>query len=389
MVDDSASMAPLQTKLAAQLPNFLDGLKDPTTGQYRDLHVGVVSSSLGAGDWGNVNQCASGVHPGDDAGKFQQGPGGAGSGNCTMLNMGEKFLKSGDGTAANPQNFSGSIGPALQCMALLGDSGCGFESQFKAVLTALAKAADPLDPDNGGFLRADARLLIVMLTNEDDCSVANDSLLLDPGINSAMDPSGLGALQSYRCNEFGHLCGGQPPPHGFDLGMTPPEANLATGTYRTASGPGTGGVVLNGCVSEDGAGKTETLSFPFTNPAGVPDPTHGHLYGTIPAITAAIKSYKADPNDVFVAAVAGPTTDGAGQSLYRVFAQSNPAAGGEMDPVVDHSCVQATAADPEYADPAVRIHQWVDGFGANGVFYPICANDFSAALTAIASVATN
>ena len=46
------------------------------------------------------------------------------------------------------------------------------------------------------------------------------SLLLDPGINSVDDPSGLGALQSYRCNEFGHLCddpaGGAakvPPPH--------------------------------------------------------------------------------------------------------------------------------------------------------------------------------
>jgi hypothetical protein len=389
MVDDSSSMAPLQTKMTAQLPTFLNALKDTTTGQYPDLHVAVVSSSFGGGAWGNVNQCASFSHPGDDQGNFQQGPGGAGSGSCPALMAGETYLKSGDGTAANPANFTGDIGAVFQCMALLGDTGCGFESQFESVYYALYKGSllaggddATHDSHNGGFLRPGAVLAVVMLTNEDDCSVANSSLLLDPGINTATDPTGLGALQSYRCNEFGHLCDGQPPPHGFDLTMNPPVQNLSTGTYRTPMGASNGGVLLKNCVSEEGMGKTDPG---VKDPMGGSDPTNGHLWPKVADLTSFILNLKENPDDVLVAAIAGPVADDSGNSLYRVFAQVNPAANGELDPVVDHSCSQATNGDAEYADPAVRIKQWTDSFGVNGIFYPICANDFSMAMTGIAN----
>jgi len=396
MVDNSSSMNPLQAKMSTQLPSFLDALKDQSTGQYPDLHVAVVSSSFGGGAWSNVNQCASGSHPGDDQGNFQQGPGGAGAGTCTGLHAGETYLKNGDGTSANPPNFDGKIGDVFQCMALLGDSGCGFESQFESVYYALAKSLkqagstddDNHDSHNGGFLRPTAVLAVVMLTNEDDCSVASNSLLLDPGVNSAMDPTGLGALQSYRCNEFGHLCdwsaGTQvPPPHGYNFNTN--QFDLAMGTFRTPTGPGTGGVMLTNCVSEDGHGKTDSM---LKDPDGNPDKTMGHLFPTVPDFKNFIMQLKNNPDDVLVAAIAGPVVDDSGNSLYRVFASQNPAANNEMDPVVDHSCVQATTdpGKPEYADPAVRIHAWTDSFGANnGVFYPICANDFSMAMTAIAN----
>lgn len=361
MVDDSPSMAPLQAKMSAQLGTFMDVLADRVTGQLPDLHVAVVSSSFGGGAWGNVNQCAAGAHPGDDAGKFQQGPGGAGHGSCGMLHAGETFLKTGDGshTAAN---YDGDVRDAFKCMAMLGDSGCGFESQFESVYYALSKASSAADPDNGGFLRDDALLAVVMLTNEDDCSVGPTSLLLDPGVNSAADPSGLGALQSYRCNEFGHLCNGAPPPHDAPAGS----------------------VTLNGCVSAESAGKTDSS---LRDPNGSPDPTMGHLWPTVADLTDFLKSLKQGSDNILVAAIAGPTADDGGQSLYRVLPQSNPSANGEIDPVVDHSCVHAAldANAPEYADPAVRIKQWVDGFGANGIFYPICADDFKVAMTGIAT----
>jgi hypothetical protein len=113
----------------------------------------------------------------------------------------------------------------------------------------------------------------------------------------------------------------------------------------------------------------------------------GHLWPTVHEFTDYLRMYKADPNDVFLAAIAGPTTDSAGNSLYRVSPRANAAAQNELDPTVEHSCTQMTAdpASPEYADPAVRIKQLVDGFGANGVFYPICANDFSSTMSGIAS----
>jgi len=362
MVDDSPSMAPLQAKLSQQLGNFMDVLTSPVTGKLPDLHVAVVSSSFGGGAWSNVNQCGSDGYPGDDGGKFQQGPGGAGHGSCTMLHAGQKFLASGDGSPGSAPNYDGDIRDAFQCMALLGDHGCGFESQFESVYYALYKAAQPDDPDNGGFLRDDATLAVIMVTNEDDCSVAPQSLLLDPGVNAVSDPSGLGALQSYRCNEFGHLCNGAPPPHDAPAGP----------------------LTLNGCVSAENDGKTDAS---LRDPDGNPDPTGGHLWPTVSDLTKLILGLKKNPDDILVAAIAGPTADDAGRSLYRVIAQPNPSANGEIDPVVDHSCTQQTSdgSMPEYADPAVRIKQWVDGFGPNGVFYPICANDFRQAMVGIAS----
>jgi hypothetical protein len=364
MIDNSMSMRPLQAKLRAQLPTFLDALVDPATGSLPDLHVAVVSSSLGAGAWANVNGCASmAFNPnstGDDQGKFRQGRGAPGAGSCSMLHAGARFLSTGNGI--NPKNFDGDVRAALDCITDLGDDGCGFESQFGSIYWALAKALDPLDPDNGGFLRADAKLAIVMLTNEDDCSVRYDSLLLSPAVNSVSDPTGLGALASYRCNEFGHLCDGLPPPH-------------------TASASP---VTLNNCVSAENAGKTDPA---LVDPDGNPDPTQGHLWPTVADFTSYLRCLKPNPNDLLIAAIAGPTTDAMGNSLYQVMGQSNPAAMGELDPVVVHSCVQATSggSDPEYADPAVRIKQAVDSFGASGIFYPICANNFQSALGAIAT----
>jgi len=367
MIDNSASMSPLQQKLVDAFPSVLDAFKaNPLTGQPADLHVAVVSSSYGGGAWSNVNQCGTGSHPGDDAGIFQQGPGGARSGACTGLNDGETYLMTGDGTT--PPNFTGSVGDVFACMALLGDTGCGFESQFESVQTALTRAAMPKglapggDPDNGGFLRPDARLAVVMLTNEDDCSVPPGSLLLDPGVNSVQDSTGLGALQSYRCNEFGHVCanpvGGPkvPPPHTVDLGAM---------------------VTLDACQSAEDEGKTDST---LRDPDGNPDPTMGHLV-TVASFIGFLKGLKADPRDVFVAALDGPSTP------YIVTGGTNPAANNEVDPQIVHSCTRTMGTQTIYADPAVRINQWVSAFGANGFMQSICDDDlhgiFSSLATAI------
>jgi hypothetical protein len=368
MIDDSASMATLQAKLRLQMPTFLDSMLDTPSSRLPDMHVAVVSSSLGAGAFSNVNQCQTGTADsrdlGNDQGRFLQGAAGPNASPCSMLHPGAKFLHTGDGTPADPPNFEGALDAAMFCLTGLGDKGCGFESPFESIYVALAKASQPADRDNAGFLRPEAHLAIIMLTNEDDCSVRGDSLLLSPSVNSTADPSGLGALSSYRCNEFGHLCDGQPPPH-------------------EASGLPAAGLTLNNCVSAEDAGKTDP---DVTDPAGNPDPTHGHLWPTVQEFGTYLRAFKADPNRVSVVAIAGPTTDVAGKSAYRVVPVVNAAAGGEVDPAVDHSCVQTTTdpSQPEYADPAIRINELVRGFGANGGFFSICASDFSATMQAIA-----
>jgi len=357
MVDDSSSMKPLQKKMSDQLGLFMDILVDKSTNQLPDLHVAVVSSSMGAGAWDLKSSCTASTG-GDYGGKFRQGAGAPGQGSCPMLRNGARFLDTGDGMTS--ANFEGDIRDAFKCMALLGDQGCGFESQFKSVMYALDYARDPQNPDNGGFLRDDAVLAIVMVTNEDDCSVDYDSLLLTPEVNSPKDASGLGAQRNYRCNEFGHLCGGQPPPHGY------PDLIPVSG------------IELKDCVSaEDTGPKNDDL---ISDPKGNPDPTHGHLWPTVKDFASYIKALKPGrESDILVAAIAGPTTP------YRVMPYNNLNTG-EQNPDIAHSCTYDgnDPEQPEYADPAVRINQWLKEFGDDNKIFPICAQTLQNAMSQIA-----
>jgi hypothetical protein len=322
MVDDSSSMAPLQNKLAASFPEFMKVLEN-LPGGLPNLHLGVVSSSMGAGRNPSIDRCP----PGGDRGVLRSAPVGAA---CAkgQLDPGQHFIASINGMT----NYTGTLEDAFACIAALGDGGCGFEHQFASVLRALGADGAPPPAENVGFLRPDAYLLVVLITNEDDCSAPPDSGLFDSSSALVSDP--LGPLQSYRCNEFGHLCGGQPPP-------------------RTPAGP----TDLSGtCTSAE--------SGPLLHVADV---------------VAALKGLKADPNKVFVAAVAGPPTP---YVVDRVPAELPDTA---MWPVVDHSCT-TTEADGSmtYGDPSVRIAQWIDAFGANGVLQTICSDDFKPALQRIA-----
>src|SRR5262249_14672551 len=129
-------------------------------------------------------------------------------------------------------NFSGQLSDVFGCIAQVGASGCGFEHQLAAVRAALGDPTmgPPAPPGNAGFLREDALLAIIWITNEDDCSAPATSLLFDPNQNQITDP--LGPLSSSRCTDFGILCNGVRPP-------------------RTAAGP------LSNCVSNDAAAITD------------------------------------------------------------------------------------------------------------------------------------
>ena len=72
---------------------------------------------------------------------------------------------------------------------------------------------------------------------------------------------------------------------------------------------------------------------------------------------------------------------------YVVIPQQNPAAGGEIDPVIQHSCTATTSdpAQPEYGDPAVRITQAVRAFGTNGITQSVCDPNFNAAMISLAT----
>jgi hypothetical protein len=323
MVDDSLSMAPIQTKLTAQFPTFMNVLKNLPNG-LPNVHIGVVSSSMGAGRNPGVDHCPQG----GDQGMFHTRPLGGAPCMRASLNANQNFIINVNGQA----NYTGDISDVFSCIALLGENGCGFEHQFESVLRALGADGAPAPASNAGFLRDDAYLAIILITNEDDCSAPPNSDLFDnPDPNNPIG-SMYGPLQSYRCNEFGHLCAGQRPPR-----QPPGEVDL-TGM----------------CVSAEGEGKLLHVA----------------------DVVAAMKSVKADPSKVLVAAIAGPNNP------YKVNIGPSQVKGDPSQwPYVEHSCVENTA---EYADPSVRIQQWVEAFGGNGVFETLCAPDFSGALTRIA-----
>jgi hypothetical protein len=322
MVDDSSSMAPLQSKLTASFPTFMNVLK-ALPGGLPNVHIGVVSSSMGAGRDPSIDHCARG----GDRGVFRAAPLGATCG-VGSLAPGQYFISSVNGIT----NYTGDIADVFSCIAALGDGGCGFEHQLASVLRALGADGQPPPGENAGFLRPDAFLMVVLITNEDDCSAPPDSALFDSTSALISDP--LGPLQSYRCNEFGHVCGGHAPPR------TPTGPTDLTGTCRSA---------------ED-----------------------GRLLRVADAV-AALKQLKADPSKVLVAAIAGPpdpyVVDLAPPALPDV----------TMWPVIAHSCTSNEAdGSVTYGDPSVRIAAWVDAFGGNGMFQTICGDTFRAALVRIA-----
>jgi len=333
MIDDSRSMAPLLDKLAANFPAFIQVLQD-LPGGLPSLHLAVVSSDLGAGQWPDVLQCPVG----GDGGEFhdQVGAGTATSGTpCTTtgLGAGQHFISNVGGVA----NYDTTLGisKVFACIANLGEDGCGFEHQIQSVVRALgADPAFPLPDKNAGFLRPPAYLAIVLVTNEDDDSAPPVTPLFDTSSKSVADP--YGPLQSYRANEYGHLCNGAPPPRAMAASF-PPGA----------------------CVSAEDKG----------------------LLIPVQTMVSEIKALKPDPSKIFVAAIAGPP-DPYDVIMVDAPARTSDAQAGIKWPNVAHSCMENSG---EYGDPGVRLKAFVDAFGANGVFESICADSFAPALTAIAS----
>jgi hypothetical protein len=93
----------------------------------------------------------------------------------------------------------------FSCMATRGSMGCGQEHQLRSAVEALHPRPDR-NPMNAGFLRPDAYLAIVWLTDEEDASGGDDSGPFFMG----MPPAGFG--DNAREVPFAHLCNGAPPP---------------------------------------------------------------------------------------------------------------------------------------------------------------------------------
>jgi hypothetical protein len=181
VVDNSNSMIEEQQALIAGFPDFIEVLEN-LDGGLPDIHIGVVSTDVGAGPFSDPSCALNG-----DDGALR-----VPSSRCGITTD-ESFLRSAPVAGGRATNFGGSLTEAFGCMAELGVNGCGFEQPLEAVRRALEPGANP------GFRRPGALLTIVFLTDEDDCSAMDDGLYTP-------DDTVLGPRSSFRCFEYGVTC---------------------------------------------------------------------------------------------------------------------------------------------------------------------------------------
>jgi len=273
MIDNSSSMTQLQQKMLDQDPSFMTVLQNLPNG-LPNIHVAVVSSDMGApGDSTTSIMCTTA----GDNGVFQS----TARGTCanTTLAPGATFISNVDGQA----NYTGNLTDVFGCIAQLGDRGCGFEQPLASVARALGADGAPPPSQNANFLRPDAELAIIILTNEDDCSAPASSTIysLNGGQQNIANP--LGPIANYRCNQFGHLC--------MDPASATPTAFIAPPIKAPADAQGTT------------AAPTLNMTSCESNDSGT------GLLTSVAGFVAGIRALKADPDhQIVVGAIAAPPT---------------------------------------------------------------------------------
>jgi len=305
VIDDSPSMADKQAALIASFPRLVDQLQS-LDGGVPDLHLGVVSTDMG------VHASATTV-PGPSIGQV-------GAGGCAMHGKGGALLAV-PGVLTEPNarfmkqprtgepNFTGSLATAFGSLAALGAGGCGFEQPLAAIEASLT------NPENVGFIRPEASLAVIILSDEDDCS-AKEPALFGP------ESAELGPLQSFRCFRFGTEC-------------APDDVN--TPGVKTNCRPRASSVLV-----DDVAPYRDVL----------------------------LAAKEGDPRRVMIGAITGPAT--------RVAVELRTAPGTNIaQPNIEHACTYPTTTGMAVADPAVRLAAFVNDFSGRKALTSVCGDDLT------------
>jgi hypothetical protein len=127
--------------------------------------------------------------------------------NAAGEELARPWIESYSGVSNLPQDIS--TFEAFQCLAPQGISGCGWESPLEAMVRALDNMENPERPEYG-FLRPDALLAVLIVTDEVDCSLTpgmNDALFVD----NTFWAGGGNVLTSAACWNAGVACSGESP----------------------------------------------------------------------------------------------------------------------------------------------------------------------------------
>ena len=383
VIDNSGSMGEEQANLAANFDAFINVLEDPAVkANYR---LGVTTSDMdnprcdgttpekghlvyqsctdrlgqfvsldGTTDVGNIacsNQC------------------GLSSGQLGITSDSKPWLESIEGVANLPDGVSTT--QAFQCLGPQGINGCGFESQLESMNFSLIRMESQDEPEFG-FLRDNAILAIIQVTDEADCSynpqIANEIFLSNQTFWYS-GPDALPYSTSAVCWNAGVKC--------VDNGGT---LNCESADYDIS-----GNEITDASAAEDSA-----VLFPVSRYIS-------RVQG--------IENFKKDSNanqEVIVGLIGGVADDGqpsyANSSDTSFMASFGIGAGCSAPVEGSVACTDNTqcagigtqscgaggfCVEQQTAIPPVRLAEFTDNFTDDNMF-TICSGDYTPALNAIA-----
>jgi hypothetical protein len=338
VIDNSGSMGGEQGTLARSFGTFIDVLEAQQVGA--NYRIAVTTTDSGGriratSCRGRLSEFISdgpfGYHDETQRGCLDH---------CTLdqVSLAEPWLEKSNGATNLPPGVT--MAHALQCIGPQGISGFGFEAPLESMRLTL------LDTTTG-FVRSDALLAVIFVTDEVDCSMPDDELLWIANYGQVFwtKPD---RISSAACWKAGVSCAG---------------------------GPG----VYDDCWSED----KDHSGGPTSNPdEAVLFPVQRYI-DTLTALGAA-KQAEGGQSEVLVAVLAGVPLDYP-QTGVHLYADS-PDAEFNLEYGIGPACNRGTETiDDPPGIPSVRLRELAEAFaGETRNISSVCADDYGVALEGIA-----
>jgi hypothetical protein len=363
IIDNSGSMAEEQARLAKNFPTFIDAL----AGMGADYRIGITTTDVahpGCGADGTpedgalvLRSCTEAVA----AGAFKNGGTDAQSA-CTdqcTLSAEQLALRPGADGKTHPwlESTRGAtnlqtgvaMAEAFACYGPQGIDGCGFESPLEAMKLAIEKARGE---GGSGFMRDEALLSVVLVTDETDCSATPSTDIFTT--NDAFWNDETPRLSSSTCWRAGVAC----------TGAGPDFTECHAQDYSAEGEPGVS-------RPEDAALR----------------PIDGYIdfLAGLRADTADIGDTGPHARDVLMSLIAGVPVGYDLGATPQVFVAAEPGSEQALTFGIAPGCINTEDGSNSAAVPPVREREVAEAFadGARNV-YSICQDDYSPALAQIA-----
>lgn len=149
VIDNSGSMADEQLNLAASVPSFIASMQNELA-ETEGYNIGVITTDLYIFDI-SCSPLSIGNLVTMTGGEFSSNQ------QCGPYSSGQRYMTEND-----------NLDDKFNCAARVGVSGAGDEHPIEAALTALRPPLADAGGCNEGFLREDALLVVVFITDEED-----------------------------------------------------------------------------------------------------------------------------------------------------------------------------------------------------------------------------